>query len=59
MTSANMTRATNCDVYALVDATPISGPALMWMPQWDSREIELPTVLVMPRMRPPRDLQYL
>ncbi|OWK12542.1 hypothetical protein Celaphus_00002866 [Cervus elaphus hippelaphus] len=29
-------------------ATPISGPALMWTPQSVSREMELPTVLVMP-----------
>ena len=30
-------------VYAFVDATPISGPALMWIPQWDSRQIVEPT----------------
>lgn len=28
----------------LVEATPISGPALMWTPQWDSREMVDPTV---------------
>lgn len=33
-----MTSATYCDVYALVEATPISGPALMWIPEWVSRE---------------------
>jgi len=27
--NANMIMQTNCDVYAFVDATPISGPALM------------------------------
>ena len=30
-------------VYAFVEATPISGPALMWIPQWDSRQIVEPT----------------
>lgn len=42
----------------LVLATPISGPALMWTPQSVSREMELPTVLVMPTVRAPRSLQY-
>ena len=40
-------------------ATPISGPALTWTPQLDSREMLEPTTLVMPTMRAPRDLQYL
>lgn len=42
----------------LVLATPISGPALMWTPQSVSREMELPTVLVMPTVSAPRSLQY-
>lgn len=41
----------------LVLATPTSGPALMWTPQSVSREMELPTVLVMPTVRAPRSLQ--
>ena len=32
----------------LVEATPISGPALMWIPQWLSRLIVEPTVFVTP-----------
>ena len=40
-------------------ATPISGPALMWTPQWDSRLMVEPTVLVIPITRAPRSLQYL
>ena len=56
---ANITSARICEVYALVDATPISGPALMCTPQWDSRQMELPTVLVMPMSSAPRGLQYL
>lgn len=40
-------------VYALVDATPISAPALMWTPQWVPRAIALPTVLVTPTQRAP------
>ena len=42
----------------LVLATPISGPALMWTPQSVSREIELPTVLVIPTLSAPLFLQY-
>lgn len=42
----------------LVLATPISGPALMCTPQSVSREMELPTVLVMPTVRAPLSLQY-
>ena len=48
MTSANITKEINCDVYALVEATPISGPALICIPQSDSFERELPTVFVTP-----------
>jgi hypothetical protein len=43
----------------LVLATPTSGPALMWTPQWVSLEMELPTVLVIPTFRAPFFLQYL
>ena len=32
----------------LVEATPISGPALMWIPQWLSLLIVEPTVFVTP-----------
>lgn len=55
--SANMTSEMNCDVYALVEATPISGPALMCTPQCDSRQIDEPTVFVTPTMSAPRALQ--
>merc|ERR1719357_2231530 len=58
ITSANMVSERICDVYAFVEATPISGPALMWTPQCDSRQMVDPTVLVMPTMRAPRLLQY-
>jgi hypothetical protein len=39
-------------------ATPISGPALMCIPQWVSRDIEDPTVLVIPRHNALRSRQY-
>lgn len=41
----------------LVLATPISGPALIWMPQAVSRHIVLPTVFVIPTDNAPRFLQ--
>jgi len=41
------------DCHTFVLATPISGPALIWMPQCDSRQMLLPTVLVMPTIRAP------
>lgn len=40
-------------------ATPISGPALMCIPQWDSLQTLEPTVLVTPTIKAPRCLQYL
>lgn len=40
-------------------ATPISGPALMCIPQWDSLQTVDPTVLVTPTIKAPRCLQYL
>lgn len=55
----DITKQLTCEVYAFVEATPISGPALMWTPQWDSRLMVEPTVLVIPTMRAPRCLQYL
>lgn len=45
-------------VLTFVLATPISGPALICTPQSVSREMELPTVLVMPTVRAPLSLQY-
>ncbi len=45
-------------VYALVEATPISAPALMCTPQSVSRAMVLPTVLVMPTHSAPRALMY-
>ena len=39
-------------------ATPISGPAFIWTPQSVNREIELPTVFVIPTVKEPRVLQY-
>ena len=56
---ANMTRDMNWLVYALVEATPISGPAFMWIPQLVSLLIELPTVFVTPTHKAPLFLQYL
>mmetsp|Transcript_63331 Transcript_63331/g.200311 ORF Transcript_63331/g.200311 Transcript_63331/m.200311 type:complete len:280 (-) Transcript_63331:1144-1983(-) len=46
------------DVYALVDATPISAPALMCTPQWVSRAMADPTVLVTPTQRAPLRFTY-
>lgn len=45
-------------LFTLVLATPISGPALIWTPQSVSRDIELPTVLVIPTVKAPLSLQY-
>ncbi len=45
-------------MYALVDATPISQPALMWTPQCVIRAMALPTVLVTPTHSAPRALMY-
>ena len=47
-----------CDVYALVEATPISQPALMWTPQCVERAMAEPTVLVMPMHSAPRAFAY-
>ena len=33
MANASRVRQTNCEVYALVEATPISAPAFTWIPQ--------------------------
>ena len=56
--SASITIATIWQVYALVDATPIAAPALMWTPQSVPREMALPTVLTIPRQSAPRSLAY-
>ena len=45
------------DEQTLVEATPTSGPALMWTPQWVSREIVEPTVLTTPMQSAPRSKQ--
>jgi len=45
-------------VYAFVDATPISQPALMCTPQCVMRAMALPTVLVTPTHSAPRALIY-
>ena len=57
ITKPNIVKDKICEVYALVEATPISGPALMWTPQCDSRDMVEPTVLVMPTIKAPRPLQ--
>merc|ERR1719209_1585253 len=59
ITRANIMRQSIWLVYALVEATPISGPALMCTPEWLSLQMVDPTVLVMPMIRAPLDLQYL
>ncbi len=41
-------------VPTLVEATPISYPALRWMPQCVDREMAEPTVLVTPMHSAPR-----
>lgn len=53
-----MVMATIWLVYALVEATPISKPALILMPQSVSLAIAEPTVLVMPMQRAPWSLAY-
>ena len=44
----------SCAVKALVEATPISGPALVVMVPWASRETAAPTTLQMARVLEPR-----
>ncbi|KAH3683522.1 hypothetical protein WICPIJ_005518 [Wickerhamomyces pijperi] len=48
----------NWEVYALVEATPISGPALMWIPAWVPLEIEDPTALTIPTVNASLSKQY-
>ena len=50
--------AHTCEVYALVEATPISQPALMCTPQCVDRAMAEPTVLVTPMQSAPRALAY-
>ena len=50
--------AHTCEVYALVEATPISQPALMCTPQCVERAMAEPTVLVTPMQSAPRALAY-
>mmetsp|Transcript_13984 Transcript_13984/g.33829 ORF Transcript_13984/g.33829 Transcript_13984/m.33829 type:complete len:220 (-) Transcript_13984:1095-1754(-) len=57
-TNASSTIATIWQVYALVDATPISAPALMCTPQSVPRLMADPTVLTMPTHSAPRSLAY-
>lgn len=45
-------------ILTFVLATPISGPALICTPQSVSRDMELPTVFVIPTVRAPLSLQY-
>ena len=42
-----------CVVNALVEATPISGPAWVYAPAWDSLEMEEPTTLQTPNTNAP------
>ena len=48
-----MKRAVSWAVKALVEATPISGPALVVMVPWASRETAAPTTLQMARVLEP------
>ena len=50
--------ARTCEVYALVEATPISQPALMCTPQCVERAMAEPTVLVTPMQSAPRAFAY-
>ena len=50
--------ATICDVYAFVEATPISHPALMCTPQSVERAMAEPTVLVTPTQSAPAARAY-
>ncbi len=45
-----------CEVKALVDATPISGPAWVYEPAWVARAMDDPTTLQIPIMVAPFDL---
>ena len=56
--SATIVIATICEVYALVEATPISHPALMCTPQSVPRAIADPTVLVTPTHKAPAERAY-
>ena len=44
-----------CAVKALVEATPISGPAWVYAPAWLARGIDAPTTLQIPMMVAPLD----
>lgn len=57
--SANKNRHTACAVNALVDATPISVPALVNNPLSVIRAIEEPTTLTTPNVLPPNSLIFL
>ena len=50
--------AHTCEVYAFVEATPISQPALMCTPQCVDRAMAEPTVLVTPMQSAPRAFAY-
>ena len=52
--TASNSNATSCVVYALVDATEISGPATVYTTASASRAIDEPTVLVTARLFAPR-----
>eukprot|EP00835_Amoeboradix_gromovi_P000164 NODE_5_length_49639_cov_0.484336.p26 type:complete len:122 gc:universal NODE_5_length_49639_cov_0.484336:48797-48432(-) len=58
-TNAIITNAINWEVNAFVDATAISGPALIWTPQWVSLLMVDPTTLVTPTHKAPLSKQYL
>ena len=52
-------RTVSCEVKALVEATPISGPAWINTPQSVSRAILLPTALTIPSVRAPASFALL
>mmetsp|Transcript_58035 Transcript_58035/g.138153 ORF Transcript_58035/g.138153 Transcript_58035/m.138153 type:complete len:265 (-) Transcript_58035:886-1680(-) len=56
--SESIASTSTCAVKALVDATPISGPACRWIPASVSRAIVEPTVLTIPSTRQPASLAW-
>ncbi len=50
---ASRVRMVSWEMKILVEATPISGPAWLYMPASVSLEMELPTTLTIPRSRAP------
>ncbi len=53
MLSASRVNTVTCPVNAFVEATPISGPTWMYVPECVSRGMDAPTTLLMPYTNAP------